>query len=145
VNAIESWPKIKLFEPHMEFISRAVDRYRNTDYLSCISVLFPRIEGILRGFRSVQGQANRTSQKDLAATVLSCDVNAKNHEYSPLLPLRFSRYLEEVYFAHFNPECSTNPLSRNSIGHGVATEDAFNLKGATLGFLLLDQLSYYFS
>ncbi len=143
-DGLESWAKIKSFEPHMEFISRAVEHYQNDDFISCISVLFPRIEGILRDFQSIQGQPEKAKQKDLAGTVLSSGVNPKNHQYSPLLPLRFNQYLEEVYFANFDPIRTDNDLSRNTVGHGVATKDNFNLKGSTLGFLILDQLSYYF-
>ena len=110
-----------------------------------LSVLFPRIEGILRQFQYIQGHPEKESQKDLAGTVLSPSANPKNHQFSPLLPLRFNQYLTQVYFAHFDPKRTDNPLSRHTVGHGWATTENFNLKGSTLGFLILDQLSYYFS
>lgn len=143
-DGLKTWAKIKSFEPHMEFISKAAEHYQKNDPISCISVLFPRIEGIMRGFQTIQGQPKKVKQKDLAGTVLSPDVNPKDHQFSPLLPLRFSQYLTEVYFANFDPTRTDNDLSRNTVGHGVATKDNFNLKGSTLGFLILDQLSYYF-
>jgi hypothetical protein len=143
-NGLKSWEKIKSFEQHMEFISKAAEHYQEDDHISCISVLFPRIEGIMRGFQTIQGQPEKAKQKDLAGTVLSSDVNPKDHEFSPLLPLRFSQYLNEVYFANFDPTRTDNALSRHTVGHGVATKENFNLKGSTLGFLILDQLSYYF-
>jgi len=34
-------------------------------------------------------------------------------------------------------------LSRNTVGHGVATIEQFNEKGATLGLLTLDQLYFF--
>jgi hypothetical protein len=144
-DSLKSWSKIKSFEPHMEFILKAAEHYQNNDFISCISVLFPRIEGIMRVFQSIQGQPEKTKQKDLASTVLSPNVNPKDHQFSPLLPLRFYQYLNEVYFANFDPTRADNALSRNTVSHGVATKDNFNLKGSILGFLILDQLSYYFS
>lgn len=143
-DGLKSWAKIKSFEPHMEFITKAVEHYQNDDPISCISVLFLRIEGIMRGFQAIQGQPKKAKQKDLANTVLSPGVNPKDHKFSPLLPLRFSQYLNEVYFANFDPTRTDNTLSRHTVGHGVATKENFNLKGSTLGFLILDQLSYYF-
>ena len=144
-DGLKSWANIKAIEPHMEFISKAAEHYKKNDYISCISVLFPRIEGILREFQAIQGQPEKAKQKDLADTILSPSTNPKNPRLSPLLPLRFNQYLTEVYFANFNPKQTDNPLSRNTVGHGVATKENFNLKGSTLGFLILDQLSYYFS
>lgn len=142
---LKSWANIKAFAPHMEFISRAAEHYHKNDPISCISVLFPRIEGIMREYRSIQGQQGKPSQKDLANTILSSDHIPKEHQFSPLLPMRFHQYLSDVYFAQFDPLRKDNALSRNTVGHGVATKDNFNLKGSTLGFMILDQLSYYFS
>ena len=143
-DGLKSWANIKAFAPHMDFISKAIEHYQKDDPISCISVLFPRIEGIMREFQSIQGQPEKAKQKDLVSTVLSPDVNPKDHQFSPLLPLRFHQYLTKVYFANFDPTRTDNALSRHSVGHGVATKDNFNLKGSTLGFLILDQLSYYF-
>ena len=143
-DGLKTWANVKAFEPHMDFISKAAERYQENDHLSCISVLFPRIEGILREFQSIQGQPEKASQKDLAGTVLSPSINPQNNQFSLLLPLRFNQYLSEVYFANFDPLKKDNTLSRNTVGHGVATKENFDLKGSTLGFLILDQLSYYF-
>jgi len=143
-DGLKTWANVKAFEPHMDFISKAAERYQENDHLSCISVLFPRIEGILREFQSIQEQPEKASQKDLAGTVLSPSINPQNNQFSLLLPLRFNQYLSEVYFANFDPLKKDNTLSRNTVGHGVATKENFDLKGSTLGFLILDQLSYYF-
>jgi len=143
-DGLKTWSNVKAFEPHMDFISKSAERYQGNDHLSCISVLFPRIEGILREFQSIQGQPEKASQKDLAGTVLSPSTNPQNNQFSLLLPLRFNQYLIEVYFANFDPLKKDNTLSRNTVGHGVATKENFDLKGSTLGFLILDQLSYYF-
>ena len=99
----------------------------------------------MREFQSIQGYPEKAKQADLASTILSPNVKAQEHQFSPLLPLRFNQYLNEVYFANFDPTKKNNALSRNTVGHGVATKENFNLKGSTLGFLILDQLSYYFN
>lgn len=144
-DGLETWAHIKAFEPHMDFIFKAAEHYQKNDAISCISVLFPRIEGIMREYQSIQGQPDKASQKDLAGTVLPVNEDSQKHQYTPLLPLRFHQYLTEVYFANFDPLKKDNTLSRNTVGHGIATKENFDAKGATLGFLILDQLSYYFS
>lgn len=143
-DGLKTWAKIKAFAPHMEFISKAAEDYQKNDYISCISVLFPRIEGIMRQFQFIQGHPEKAKQVDLAGTVLSPTAKPKNHDFSPLLPLRFNQYLTEIYFANFDPTRTDNALSRHTVAHGIATKDNFNLKGSTLGFLIIDQLSYYF-
>ncbi len=144
-DGLKTWAHIKAFEPHMDFISKAAEHYQKDDAISCISVLFPRIEGIMREYQSIQGQPKKASQKDLAGTVLPVNKGSQNHQYTPLLPLRFHQYLTEVYFANFDPLKKDYTLSRNTVGHGVATKENFDAKGATLGLLILNQLSYYFS
>ena len=54
----------------------------------------------------------------------------------------FRKYMEQAYFASFEPGV-TPVLSRNSVGHGVASAADFNEKGACLGLLILDQLFYF--
>ena len=144
-DRLKAWAIIKAFEPHMDFISKAAEHYQKDDAISCISVLYPRIEGIMREYQSIQGQPEKESQKDLAGTVLPVNETSEKHRYTPLLPVMFHQYLSDVYFASFDPSKKENTLSRNTIGHGVATKENFDAKGATLGFLILDQLSYYFS
>jgi hypothetical protein len=54
----------------------------------------------------------------------------------------FQKYLDEAYFAHFEPGKPAR-MSRTSVGHGVADAADFNQKAACIGFLVLDQLFYF--
>jgi len=125
-DGLKMWVHVKAFEPHMDFISKAAEHYQKNDAISCISVLFPRIEGIMREYQSIQGQPGKASQKDLAGTVLPANEDSQDHQYTPLLPLRFYQYLTKVYFANFDPSKKENTLSRNTVGHGVATKENFD-------------------
>ena len=139
------WENIEAFKPHIRFFQEAYEQYKDEKDISCISVLFPRIEGVIRTFQTLTDQPERPDQQDLAKTVISDTVNAKHIIYSPLLPLKFNKYLAEVYFSNFDPTEEDNPLSRNTVCHGIASEELFSLKASTLGFLILSQLAYYFS
>ena len=61
-DRLKIWARIKAFEPHMDFISKAAEHYQKKDPISCISVLFPRIEGIMRDYQSIQGQPEKSKR-----------------------------------------------------------------------------------
>jgi hypothetical protein len=61
-----------------------------------------------------------------------------------LLPEKFRHFLADVYFAAFDPKQPAG-VSRHTAAHGVAPQDAFSEKAALVGFLILEQLSYYYA
>ena len=65
------------------------------------------------------------------------------NDKSLLLPHRFSNYLQDVYFAHFNPDVSDIDVARHSVAHGVAAAEKFNQKSAVIGILTVHQLFYF--
>ena len=144
-NQMLRWRNTASFMPHMAFLTEAYDQYRQGKHISCLSVLFPRIEGVLRTFQHLMGCPMKSGQRDLAGVVVSDSVNPKHPVYSPLLPARFNKYLADSFFAGFDPASTEHRLSRNTVGHGVADTEAFNLKGSVLGFLILCQLGHYFA
>jgi len=96
---------------------------------------------VLRSFHLLRNPDNRISQQSLADVAIAQSEPASRLN-SLLLPKRFEQYIVDVYFANFDPQGDI-PLSRNSVAHGVADPAEFSLKGATLGFLALNQLSMY--
>ncbi len=118
-----------------------MERYQEKDYISAASILYPRIEGIMRAHHIDHNPQVNASQKAMVRSITGTS-NVAGRELSLLLPTNFRRYLDEVYFASFDPN---NPvgLNRNTVSHGVAPEDDFSLKGATIGLLILEQLTFY--
>lgn len=136
----KDWETSGVFGEHMFFISRAIERFLNGDYISATSILYTRIEGILRSFNCLIGnESNR--QKDLSKAPLVMS-KIPEHKYSRLLPDKFVKYLEEVYFASFTPNQPSN-ISRNSVGHGVANAEVFSEKSAVIGILIIEQLFFH--
>lgn len=137
------WKRLAQFSDHFELLEKAVERFQNRDFISTVAILYPRIEGVMRSrHKSVSPNQNR-KQKNLVTSTLSGvdpDLNPK----LLLLPNKFSKYLDEVVFADFDPN---NPkgLSRNTVSHGVADAAGFSEKSACIGFLILNQLTYYYS
>jgi hypothetical protein len=139
-SMLERWGRLDAFRSHLQLIQHAADRFRQGDYVSPVAVLFPRIEGLLRSVLASLESGGRATQSRLTGCLLAVGADTL-HPYSWLLPARFKQYLEECYFAGFDPN-QPAPLSRHSIGHGVASPADFNEKHAALGFLILDQVCY---
>lgn len=134
------WDNNPFFAPHAQFLETAANHYRGRDFISAISVLYPRIEGILRTHHLALRPAGKITSQALVTSATVANPHIQ-HPHSLLLPNRFSTFLREVFFEQFDPKNPEN-LSRHTVAHGVAPVVDFNMKAATLGFLILEQLSY---
>ncbi len=135
---LHSWGKHSSFMPHIDILERAVERFQDDDYMSCTGLLFPRIEGILRTHHTSLGSQSHPSPRNLTESAVASKIG---NDKSLLLPHRFSNYLQDVYFAHFNPDASD--IARHSVAHGVAAAEKFNQKSAVIGILTVHQLFYF--
>ena len=134
---MDKWRGHRSFSPHMNIVGRAVERLLENDPVSCTGLLFPRIEGILRTHSASLDTSDGVSQSSLAELAVSSKVE---NERSLLLPRRFLAYLNDVYFAGFDPKDANIAISRNSVGHGVASESEFSQKSAVISLLIVHQL-----
>lgn len=138
---LEGWRNHPAFTTHIKTLEKVADHFRNGDHFSASALLFPRIEGLMRSNHSAIGSTVKPSQKNLPVTAVQARSGSPN---SLLLPEKFEQYLRDVYFAEFHPTDTQIPVGRNSVGHGVASEDEFNEKAAVLGLLVTQQLLYCF-
>ena len=134
------WREPALYQEHLPLLEHAMERFLEGDYVSPTSILYPRIEGILRSIHTASGAASSFNQSRLAEAAVDAWVD-KVHDYSWLLPNRFKEYLEKVYFAGFSPGQPAS-LSRHSVGHGVAQPRDFDQKHACIAILIVDQLRF---
>ena len=134
---IEKWEKDNLFNEHIELIKHANERFINNDYISSTSILYPRIEGILR-IVNKENNSNNYKQMELSKAPTK-RMQIQENRYSRILPDKFQQYLTKVYFAKFNPDEPAD-ISRNSLGHGVVKHIDFSKKSTILGFLIIEQL-----
>ncbi|MCC6458008.1 MAG: hypothetical protein IT328_23840 [Caldilineaceae bacterium] len=142
---LERWANNNVLALHMAFLELAVDHYRKGDYISSTTLLYTRIEGIMRTLNEQSVIPLKATQRNLASAPFDAYqgmLNDKVDRNSLLLPHKFREYVEQVYFAAFTPG-QPAPLSRNSIGHGVAVPQDFSLKAATIGLLIVDQIFFH--
>lgn len=134
-----NWQSNPVFADHVVMFEKALDEYLEEDYISANAILYPRIEGLLRTYHQIVNPSGGTSQDKLVDSAIGVLPSSKRWM---LLPEKFDHYLRQVYFESFDRINPSN-LSRHSVAHGVAPAMLFDLKAATIGFLTLQQLSYY--
>jgi hypothetical protein len=139
---LEGWRAHPAFADHVAILEKAAEHFEKADYISASGLLFPRIEGIMRSNHTLTGaEATPNKQKNLSASAVRARTG---FPACLLLPHKFEEYLSDVYFASFQPGEQQIGISRNSVGHGVASADEFNEKAAVLGLLVTQQLLYCF-
>ena len=137
---LDSWRTHSSLAQHLPILERAIDRFQNDDHVSCTALLFPRIEGILRTHHSNSGSEDHPSSSNLSKSAVAAKIQ---NEESLLLPHRFRKYLDNVYFKHFDPDAPDIDVSRHSIAHGMASASNFNSKSAAISILIIHQLFYF--
>lgn len=138
---LQKWERNPVFAEHMAVLRTGAERYLAGDYISSASVLFPRIEGLLRSYHVIERLGGPLTHNALIDAAVKTNPNVQ-HENCLLLPGKFQVYLTKVFLAPFDPN-NPQELTRHTVAHGVAPVADFNKKGATLGLLILSQLAYY--
>jgi hypothetical protein len=135
--------KHSIFSDHSKLLEHALNEYLAEDYISSTAIIYQRIEGIMRSLhrQANTNAGNRPGQNVLAEMTIQARVIDQSGIL--LLPDRFLEYLKKVYFADFDRPNTPDTISRHSVGHGTAPQEGFNQKSATLGLLILDQISYF--
>jgi hypothetical protein len=140
---LEKWKRLGQFSDHYTLLEKSVERFENRDFISSVSILYPRIEGVMRSRHYSVSPNLKGTQQNLISSTFS-EVDSDLNPKLLLLPEKFRKYLDEVYFASFDPKDPKGP-SRNTVSHGVADAADFSEKSACIGFLILEQLTYYHS
>jgi len=136
------WRSNPIFADHDKILDTAVERYLAGDYVSCSSILYTRIEGILRSiYRAYISSHIPRDTEEIDKAIIE---RYKGERLSPslLMPEKFRKYLDDVYFASFKPG-SAPDVSRHSVAHGEARPDDFSLKASTIGFLIVFQITLF--
>lgn len=140
---LEKWKNRPQFESHITFLETAIERFESEDYISTVSILYPRIEGIMRDEHLSSSSGEKATQVKLVESTLR-EVEPEKNPKMLLLPDKFKKYLDEIYFANFDPS-DAKGASRNTISHGVANEQEFSKKSACIAFLIIEQITYCLS
>src|SRR4051812_46537475 len=118
----------------------ALNAFDRGEYPLAATAIYPRVEGLLREHHAIRG--NGAPKPDALAG--SATERPGTPAFSLLLPLRFRRYLTDVFFAFedFSDPTKVTRATRHAVAHGVASDDVLDAKAAAIGVLMLQQLAY---
>lgn len=136
------WITKATFKEHSAIIEAGINYYLKGEYIAAISILYPRIEGLMRHL--CLGEVKKPHVADLIKKLKETGVE-KSGGAGLFLPLGFGEYLKAFYFKNFDEDTGELDLSRHTIAHGVAKADDFNRIKAFQAILILDQISYFVS
>jgi hypothetical protein len=127
--------------PHRDLLVRAFERFSAQDYVSTVSILYPRIEGIFRTLLQSKG-ATSSRLKDIV-TQGAAEIEESASPQSLLVPHRFATYIRDVLFREWSQGSAAAHVSRHTVSHGVAPQEAFDRTCATVAVLSMLQLGLY--
>ncbi len=140
-DMLARWSLSPVVGDSLEILRNSVERFKADDYVSSSSIIYPRIEGVMRQLHGQSATTNRPNFRSFIRSTVSFDGHSERM-YSTLIPKRFLEYLENVIFASFQPGVAA-PASRHSIAHGVVSPNDLDLKAAMLGILAFDQVCLF--
>ena len=136
---LEEWCASPHFECDNNFLRDAVDLYKLGKWAPCVSLLLPRIEGLLcRAF----GIPETIKSKDFLAK-LEEDLKQRETSRSLLFPKRFVQFMKNAIYPYTDFANPQLPATRHTIGHGRVEYEAVNSRKLALTTcLLIDNLLY---
>jgi len=134
-DRLTGWKANKHFAPHIDFLDRAVRAYKQSDWLTVVSVAAPRVEGLMRIAFGAWGKQREAIDR------LAEQVKRQEHARSLLFPDRLRQYFE-IFFRFTQFSGPDLPPTRHTLAHGVVPADKLNRKEALTLLLLIDHLLY---
>jgi len=139
----ESWLASTQISDFIKFFDIALERHSADDYVSSISIIIPKIEGVLRtDFVACNPTKQGRNQKALIEHI----VEPSKNQYlwlSSFLPEHFQSYITECFFKDFAHSTLDNDISRHSISHGASASEQYDRKSSLISLLIFVQVIEY--
>jgi len=134
--------KNELLKAEVEFFARALDYYRKGDFIGSVSIIVPRVEGVMR--RLFVSRTENPSHKTMPEVLLE-HVSKKYPHSNLMFPAEFRDYLKRFYFRNFEaqPDYKVPYVSRHTQGHGVSDGASYTQETALIYLLVFDQIAWY--
>ena len=140
---ISVWKESEELNQFVEFLECAFKRYNAADFVSCSSIIYPKIEGLIRKEFIKDNPGKEGRRQNMLVEHITEKTQSCLSSLTTYLPGRFKRYLEECYFMDFNASRQDNQVSRHSVAHGASSIDQYGRKESLLGLLVFSQIAQY--
>lgn len=142
-NWVPDWKNDEGLVLFIDFLERAIERHNAQDFLSSVSIIYPKIEGLIRQ-EFIKDNPDKEGRRQ---NILVDHITEKTHGALSLLttylPDRFKKYLEGYYFKDFVASSQENQVSRHSVAHGASSIKQYGKKESLLGLLVFSQITQY--
>jgi hypothetical protein len=139
----ESWLASTWIPDFIKFFDIALERHSASDYVSSISIIIPKIEGVLRtDLVACDPTKHGHNQKALIEHI----VEPSKNQYlwlSSFLPEHFKSYITDCFFKNFTHSTLDNDISRHSISHGASAIEHYDRKSSLISLLIFVQVIEY--
>jgi hypothetical protein len=135
-DRLESWLSATAFKQDEQFLLRGVAAFKAKDWLTTVSLLLPRIEGIFR-----RCLAENKSAKSLIS-MMADRIQAGTHRKNLLFPVQFSEFLQTNYYQRVDFGNDDETVNRHSLAHGVVSGEAISREDALKVLLTIDHIFY---
>ncbi len=139
----EIWDQDQKFSAFNQFLMLAVARHREGDFVSSVSILYPKIEALIRHDFVKDNPGKQGRKSELLVQHVTQKTLKNIAALTTFIPEKFKRYLAECYFKEFSHDNFDNQISRHSVAHGASSIDKYNKKASLLGFLVYSQIVEY--
>lgn len=137
------WDNDENLSPFVCFLESALSRHKADDFLSSSSIIYPKIEALIRKDFVTDNPNKEGRQQNALVEHITEKTLRSISALTTFIPDKFKRYLEECYFKDFSVSGDDNPVSRHSVAHGASTIDKFDKKASLLGLLVFSQIAEY--
>lgn len=138
------WWDTPYMAEHRRWIEHGVHEYCQGDLISAVSVLVPRVEGVLRSILKARGVSAPGSHLALLKKVRQYLLD-KDIPIGGFFAERFVDYLDRYTLGKLDFTQAQIPFSRHSLSHGVADADLVSAVRALQVILTLDEIRLSFS
>ncbi|RCX03545.1 hypothetical protein DFP77_11283 [Marinomonas foliarum] len=142
-NWTPDWKKDEGLAPFVDFLERAIERHKSEDFISSTSIIYPKIEGLIRQEFIKDNPGKEGRRQNMLVEHITEKTQYTLSSLTTYIPDRFKRYLEECYFKDFIASSQNNQVSRHSVAHGASSIEQYGKKESLVGLLVFSQIAQY--
>lgn len=142
---LDNWEQKEPFASDMPFLKRGVQHYKNGDFISSVSVLLPRIEGLGNRVLKMEDREAKRKLTDVMSDIQDARKGPTDQSWvGENLYDGFANVINDFFHKDFHPgdEDAEEKLGRHSHTHGGTSSEKYDQSYALKIILAIDALFF---